>query len=43
MNFIGLDELRSLAGTYGASNYGDYLNRLVKEAEVAPVEEVGRA
>ena len=37
MNLIGLDQLRSLARSYGASNYGDYLNRLVQEAEAAPL------
>jgi glucose-1-phosphate thymidylyltransferase len=33
MNFIHLDQLRGLAGKYKSSSYGDYLKRLIEEAE----------
>jgi len=33
MNFIDLDQLRVLAGQYKSSSYGDYLNRIIEEAE----------
>jgi glucose-1-phosphate thymidylyltransferase len=38
MNFIGLEQLRALASRYKASNYGDYLDRLVQEAEITPLQ-----
>ena len=33
MKFIGLDQLRVLAGKYKSSSYSDYLKRLIQEAE----------
>lgn len=33
MGFIDLAQLRELAGKYKSSSYGDYLNRIIEEAE----------
>lgn len=35
MGFIDLDQLRAVAGKYKSSSYGDYLYRLIEEAETA--------